>query len=313
MTVAEFSVAVTGIEEPVPGIRSLRLAAVDGGPLPSFVAGSHITVDCGGRRNAYSLTNDGVDPHEYHISVLHVRDGRGGSRFVHERVEFGTTLDVGLPRSAFAPCGRAAKHLLVAGGVGVTPIVSHLRHAARWSRPVQVLYTHREGFGAHVDDVVALAGPAAEIYVDQDAFRARTAAVLAEQPVGTHLYVCGPAPMIDFVVGTATGLGWPASRVHVERFALDLEPGEPFDVTLTRSGRTLHVPSGTTLLEILEDAGIPVPSLCRQGVCGECRIPVSDGVPLHRDLYLDDDTKSAGSALMCCVSRAAGATLEIPL
>lgn len=308
------TLVVTDIEEPVPGVRSLRLCAPDGRALPSFIAGSHLTLDCGGKRNSYSLTNDGFDPCEYRVSVLHVRDGSGGSRWVHQQLAVGDAVSALAPRSAFAPHPRAAKHLLIAGGIGVTPIVSHLRSARRWNHRAQVLYGYREGFGAHVDDVLALGGSDAELYVDREEMRMRLEKVLVDQPVGTHLYVCGPAAMIDHVLDTAAGVGWPASRLHLERFGADsLDPGEPFKVTLTKSARTLDVPRGTSMLEALERGGLDVPNLCRQGVCGECRIPVTRGVPLHRDLFLDDETKQRGDTMMCCVSRAAGTSLEVPL
>lgn len=276
--------------------------------------GSHLPLRCGTKWNSYSLTNDGLDPREYCVSVLRVVDGGGGSQWVHDQLTVGNAITALTPRSAFAPQPHASKHLLFAGGIGVTPIVSHLRAARQWNRNVQVLYSFRQGFGAHVDDIMKLGGLDAELYVDQDEFCVRVRMVLADQPIGTHLYVCGPGPMIDYVLDTAAGLGWPPSRLHLERFGVDtLDPGEPFRVNLTKSGRTINVPSGTSLLEALEAAGIAVPNMCRQGVCGECRIPVSGGVPLHRDLFLDDDTKATGTALMCCVSRASGPTLEVPL
>jgi dimethylamine monooxygenase subunit B len=305
---------VADIQDSVPGIRSLRLCAPDERALPTFIAGSHLTLDCGGKRNSYSLTNDGLDPREYRVSVLHVRDGGGGSRWVHEQLAVGDVVTALAPRSSFAPHPRAAKHLLIAGGIGITPIVSHLRSARRWNHRVHVLYGYREGLGAHVDDVRALAGPDAELYVDQNELCMRLEKVLADQPVGTHLYVCGPGAMIDYVLDSAAGAGWPPSRLHLERFGADtFDPGEPFKVTLTKSARTLDVPCGISLLEALERAGLDVPNLCRQGVCGECRIPVSGGIPLHRDLFLDDETKQRGDTMMCCVSRAVGPSLEVPL
>ncbi|BAX92165.1 PDR/VanB family oxidoreductase [Mycobacterium shigaense] len=314
MRTDELKLSVAAIEELVSGIRSLTLRALDGTPLPPFVPGSHLPLRCGAKWNSYSLTNEGLDPSEYCVSVLRVADGGGGSRWVHDQLAVGDAITALTPRSAFAPQPHAIKHLLIAGGIGVTPIVSHLRAARMWKRNIQVLYSFREGFAAHVDDVMDLGGLDAELYVDQDEFCVRTRKVLADQPIGTHLYVCGPGPMIDYVLDTAAGLGWPASRLHLERFGADtLDPGEPFRVNLTKSGRELDVPSGTSLLEALEAAGIAVPNLCRQGVCGQCRIPVSGGVPLHRDLFLDDETKTAGTALMCCVSRASGPMLEVPL
>ena len=157
--------------------------------------------------------------------------------------------------------------------------------------------------------------PHAELFTDgPEAFLAGLEKALVDQPLGTHLYVCGPGPMIDAVVAAATDTGWPASRIHLERFGLDaLDPGEPFSVTLTRTGTTVEVPSGTSLLEALEGAGVTVPNLCRQGVCGECRVPVQSGTPLHRDLFLSDDERASGNALMACVSRCDGPALEVTL
>ncbi|WP_262365849.1 PDR/VanB family oxidoreductase [Gordonia sp. OPL2] len=306
---------VTDIVDAATGIRSFTLAAPDGAVLPGFVPGSHLIVGAGDCTNAYSLTNDGVAPTSYQISVLRLADGNGGSRWMHDMLSVGDAVEVELPRSAFPPAARATKHLLVAGGIGVTPILSHLRAATRWNRDVQVLYTFRPGCGAHVDEIIALAGREAELFVDQSAFTERLTATLADQPIGTHLYLCGPSGMIDHVVATARGQGWPESRIHLERFGADaLDAGEPFTVRLTESGLTVDIPSGTSVLEALEGNGIAVANRCRQGVCGECRIPLSAGTADHRDLYLSDDEKSAGDAFMPCVSRAAaGCTLEVPL
>jgi ferredoxin-NADP reductase len=308
------NLTVTEVAEIGPEIKSFTFAAADGSPLPAFIPGSHLVVRAGDHSNAYSLTSEGTNPTEYQISVLRVTHSRGGSRWMHDRLSVGDILSVQTPRSTFAPASRATKHLLVAGGIGITPIISHLRAAYRWGRKVQVLYAFRDGHAAHVVDVVELAGIAAELFNQQQEFSDRLTPVLAEQPIGTHLYVCGPAAMIDYVTTTAAELGWPDSRVHLERFGSDaLDAGEPFSVTLTESGRVLQVPSGTSLLEALEQNGIAVPNRCRQGVCGECRIPVCGGDPVHRDLYLSDEEKKAG-ALMPCVSRAAkGSTLEVVL
>jgi ferredoxin-NADP reductase len=304
---------VTAVDDVVPDIRSITFAS-PGGPLPGFVAGSHLAIDVGGRTNPYSLTGENVRPDTYSISVLRVADGNGGSAWVHDHLDIGDTVCARLPRSAFAPVARAAKHLLLAGGIGVTPILSHLRAAHRWGREVQVLYTFRDGRGAHVDDVLELAPDAELLTAGPAEFVERLREVLADQPVGTHLYVCGPGAMIDAVIDAAIELGWPESRLHLERFGLDaLDPGDPFTVTLTAAGATLDVPSGTSLLEALEGAGVAVPNLCRQGVCGECKIPVASGKPLHRDLFLSDDEKARGDVLMPCVSRADGPSLEVSL
>lgn len=304
---------VTALDDHIPGIRSVTLADPSGQELPGFVPGSHLAIEVGNKINAYSLTGAGVAPHNYTISVLRVPNG-AGSAFVHERLAVGGRITARLPRSAFPPVARARRHLLIAGGIGITPIVSHLRAAQTWARETQVLYTFREGYAAHLDDILELA-PHAELIPDgPDVFMARLRATLTDQPLGTHLYVCGPGAMIDAVVAAAAEAGWPRSRIHLERFALDaLAPGKPFTVTLTKTGTTVEVPAGVSLLEALERAGLSIPNMCRQGVCGECRLPVESGTPLHRDLFLTSDEKSRGAVLMACVSRCDGPALEVTL
>jgi ferredoxin-NADP reductase len=304
---------VGAIDDSVPGIRTLTLTAADGGVLPSFTPGSHLVIECGEVANAYSLTSDSVMPHEYVVSVLECPAGAGGSRWIHHELAVGDSVVTRPPRSAFAPVLRARRHLLIAAGIGVTPMMSHLRSAARWGREVRLLYLHREGRGAYVEEIKALTDEA-RFYTDRASFVADVSPTLAAQPLGAHLYVCGPASFIDHVVTEAVADGWPASRIHLERFGIDaLDPGEPFSVVLTDSGAELVVESGVSLLDALQAHGHDIPNMCRQGVCGECRIPVSGGDIAHRDLYLTDADKQAGDSMMSCVSRAAGAGLELPL
>lgn len=307
------SLEVAAVRELAPGIRSVALQRPDGAALPAFPPGSHLVLTCGGRRNAYSLTGDGSVSTEYRISVLLRPGGAGGSAFVH-RLQVGEEVQVQGPRSAFAPVSTARHHLLVAGGIGITPMLSHARAAVRWGRSFSLLYGHRPGAGAHVAELEQLCGDAFAGFDSTPELLDAVAAALAGQPVGTHVYVCGPAPLIAFVEETAATLGWPAERVHAERFsAADLDPGEPFVARLRRSGRRVAVPAGVSLLSALEDAGLPVPSMCRQGVCGECRVPVTAGRPLHRDLYLSAAERAAGDTVMCCVSRSADDEMELDL
>lgn len=304
---------VTAIDDTIDGIRTLTLADPDGAALPSFTPGSHIVVECGGSTNAYSLTGDGNSPTAYVISVLRCAEGAGGSRWIHDELALGDTVAAGPPRSAFAPVLRARRHLLVAAGIGITPMVSHLRSAQLWGRDVRLLYIHREGRGAYVDTIAQLGGHSA-IHTVRAAFTEELLAALADQPFGTHLYVCGPASFIESVTAAATDLGWPASRIHLEHFGSEaLDPGEPFAVRVTSTGEEFVVDAGDSLLEELERRGFEVPNLCRRGVCGECRIPVSAGAITHRDLYLTDAEKKAGDALMACVSRGGDETLEVAL
>lgn len=284
------------------GVRTLKLSVPDGGLLPAYVPGSHLVVECGGRSNAYSLLDDGAVSACYRISVLLCPDGTGGSRWIHD-LRVGTELAVSLPRSAFPPVAAGRHHLLIAAGIGVTPILSHARAAQRWGRSSTVLYRYRPGHGVHLAELRELCGTGLEEFVDRTSFADRFAALLVTQPLGAQLYVCGPGPFTDQVLASAEAAGWPRERLHSERFsAADLGPGRAFSVRLT-DGRTLEVPTGESLLAVLERNGFNVPNRCRQGVCGECRIGVAGGRPEHRDYYLSEPERAANDSLMCCVSR----------
>ncbi|MBX7431434.1 PDR/VanB family oxidoreductase [Mycobacterium sp. Y57] len=291
----------------------------DGAPLPSFTPGSHIVVECGGterRANAYSLTGDGIAPAAYVISVLRCppeSGGSGGSQWIHDELAVGDSVVTRPPRSAFAPVLRARRHLLVAAGIGITPMVSHLRSARLWGRDARLIYIHRPGRGAYLDQIGELADHTS-IHTRRAEFTDELMAALADQPFGSHLYVCGPASFIESVTAAAAGFGWPASRVHIEHFgSAALDPGEPFDVHIASTGEEFTVESGVSLLEALESRGYDIANLCRQGVCGECRIPVARGAITHRDLFLGDAEKQAGESMMACVSRAGGESLELNL
>ncbi len=294
---------VVAVDDGVPGIRTLTLARTDRAVLPSFTPGSHVVIEYPGGANAYSLTGETAAPREYVVSVRDCPDGRGGSRWIHRDLAVGATVVVHPPRSAFAPVLRARKHLLIAAGIGITPMITHLRSARRWDREVALLYIHRDGRGAYVDEIKALTDHAG-FFTDRAAFRAELSPTLATQPFGTHVFICGPGPFIDDVVAAAIDAGWPASRIHVEHFGAELAPGEPFEVDLARSATAFTVNSGESLLDALESHGHAVPSMCRQGVCGECRVPVRAGAVLHRDLYLSEDQRA--ESMMACVSRGVG-------
>jgi dimethylamine monooxygenase subunit B len=295
-------------------IRHLRLADPGGARLPSFAPGSHIVLDAGGRANAYSLTGETFDPQAYTVSVLRLDDGDGGSRWIHDTLAVGDRIDVSPPRSTFAPVASARHHLLIAGGIGVTPILSHTRAAAALGRSFEVVLSHRPGRATHLEALRELCPPGRlATATSPEATRQVVIDRLADQPLGTVLYVCGPTAMMEAVIDAAQALGWPPERIHTEAFTTGaLDPGEPFVARLA-SGRRIEVPSGISLLEALESSGVEVSNLCRQGVCGECRVGVVAGVPLHRDLFLTDEEKEAGDCVMCCVSRSRGPELELAL
>ncbi|MGC0366403.1 ferredoxin-NADP reductase [Rhodococcus sp. 27YEA15] len=295
-------------------VRQLVLASAAGTPLPSFTPGSHVALRWSdGLYNAYSLTGPSIEPEFYTVSVRLDENGRGGSRWAHSLRE-GDLVHLRPPRSDFAPILTARHHVYVAGGIGVTPVLSHVRAAVDWGRSFQVLYAFRPGFGAHFDELTQLCGDRLQAVASATQLEQILDDALADQPLGTHLYSCGPRSMIEAVADAAHAKGWPAARIHSEAFGSGpLDAGLPFAAKLGRSGMIVPVPSGTSLLDVLLDKGINVPNLCRQGVCGECRLSVRGGRIEHRDLYLSEDEKASGDSMMPCVSRAAGDLLELEL
>lgn len=272
------------------GVRRIRLV----GELRSYTPGSHLDVLCGAdergrpRWNSYSLTGDGFRPEHYEIWV---RLGSGGSRWMH-RLRPGDVVETGHPRSGFAPVHTARHHLLVAAGIGITPILSHFRAAQAWRRSVEVHHVSRDA--AHADDLHGhISGSRDEFWRTLD---------LTDQPLGTHLYVCGPKPFMDEVTTRARDAGWPPTRIHVEHFGASPATGEPFTAHLRRTGTTLQVGEGETLLDALRSADIDVPNRCRKGVCGECVTPYTAGDPVHSDLYLQPSEHP--THITPCVSRA---------
>ncbi|MUL50116.1 oxidoreductase [Mycobacterium sp. CBMA293] len=314
---AGFELEVTGRHLQTDSIVSITFRDPSGTRLPSYVAGSHLVVQYGDsanlRANAYSLTGSGNDPAEYTISVLLVEDGDGGSVAMHQ-LAVGDRVWVSRPRSNFAPTANAKHTLLVAAGIGITPVLSHARYAAEWGTSASMIYVYRRGQGAHVDEAKDLLGSALTECHDRNSFQKVLTEQLTSQHLGTHLYVCGPADFMDSVLEQARELGWPEGLLHLEHFgAGQLDAGEPFAAILVRSGVRLEVPAGVSLLEALEKEGKQIPNMCRKGICGECTVPVLRGTPHHRDIYLSDEEKEENALMMCCVSRSVDQELELDL
>jgi dimethylamine monooxygenase subunit B len=313
MSSALIDVVVAGIDEPAPRVRTLRLVPPDPTPLPPFVPGSHVEVECGGRRNAYSLTSDPRDASHYEISVLRCEDGSGGSRYLHDHLEPGDRLRISQPRSAFAPPASARRHLLIGAGIGITPFLSYARAFARTGAPYEIHHVYRADGAPHAE-LATLPGDRVVLHRGRATFWDSLPALLASASLGTHLSVCGPPAMIDAVLAAARAAGWPEHRLHSERFVgVEAPPGAPFRARLRSRDAVIDVGSTVPLLDALLDAGIEVPHLCRQGVCGECKVRVLRGRPLHHDLHLSDAERAAGTVVMACVSRAEDAELELDL
>jgi len=316
MSLDSLQVRVSTIREVAPLIREFTLEPEEG-HLPAFSPGSHVQVIMpdGVReiRNAYSLCGDPRDTSRYRIAVRLQENSRGGSRFMHTRVNVGDRLRVTPPANFFAPATKGVRHLLIAGGVGITPFMSYIPELERQGALFELHYLYRSSqTGAYHEELEARLGNRFSGYDSEKGERCDLSALLLGREPGTHVYICGPESLIEGVCSTARALGWPESLIHFEAFAAP-EPGEPFQVSLARSDRVIEVGADESLLEALERAGVTVPNLCRGGVCGQCVTPVVEGAVDHRDHFLSVDEKRANHCVMPCVSRAIGKHLTLDL
>ncbi|MFC0220421.1 PDR/VanB family oxidoreductase [Pseudochelatococcus lubricantis] len=313
-------VRVSEIEPVAESIKRVRLERPDGRPLPPFSPGAHVVVSMndGGRirRNPYSLMSEPDDRGYYAISVLRAEKSRGGSAFIHDVLKAGDELTISHPVNLFPADKRGRKHILIAGGIGITPFIAMMAGFAHDNVPFELHYAMRSrAHGAYWRDLVANYGAhRIKPYFSAEYQVLPVATLLENQPLGTHVYVCGPDRLTDCVLDAARNTGWPAANVHTERF-LAPAGGKPFDVELIRSGITVHVGEHESILEAVEAAGIDAPCLCRGGACGQCETSViaCDGQLLHHDVYLSDDEKAGGRKIMICVSRFEGTRLSLDL
>ena len=311
-------VQVARVEAVTPEINRYTLCAADGSWLPPFSGGSHITVlipdGDDTRRNAYSLMSSPYDVGQYQIAVRRVDSGRGGSAALHREVHDGDQLDITAPVNLFPLAKRARHHVFIAGGVGVTPIFAQLEElSAKANSSFEVhLAVRGPEHAALGQELQAKYGEAVTVYSRPGA-RLAIAEILADRPLGTHVYVCGPDSMISDAVESAKHWGWTGSHIHFERFDDVGSSGEPFSVTLARSGVTLDVSPEQSILEAAEAAGHQIPYLCRGGACGECETEVVevDGVIDHRDDWLSESERASNHVIMPCVSRATCTKLVI--
>lgn len=316
----EMTVRVTAITQVADKVKRFRFERADGQPMPVFSGGSHVVVGMRDgsvlRRNPYSLMSSPTDTSGYEISVLRVEHSRGGSAFLHEKLKLGGQLTLSQPLNLFPVNQLGRKHILMAGGIGITPFIAMMDQMERANQNFELHYavrtrTHgaywrelQENYGAH----------RVKIYCDEEKLFIPADAILGNQPLGTHLYVCGPAGMITGILGQARALGWPAQNLHSEEF-LAPPPGKPFKASLMKSGKTIEVHSHQSILEAVEAAGIDAPYLCRGGACGQCETNVlaCDGVIEHNDHFLEPEDKASGRKIMICVSRINGSGITLDL
>lgn len=321
MSAAGFSVRVARKTVEAEGICSFELVRTDGQPLPAFAAGSHIDVEIpGGTTRQYSLCNDPAETHRYQIAVLRDAGSRGGSIAMHDRVNEGDVLSISAPKNHFALAHDAKSHLLLAGGIGVTPLLCMVERLAQLGAEFQMHYcTRSKARTAFVQRIGASAfASRVAFHFDDGAPEQRLDldAALARPEPGRHLYVCGPKGFMDAVLAKARAQGWPEAQIHYEFFAAEVvaraDDGS-FEVKLASCGRVIRVAADRTVVQALSEAGVSVATSCEQGVCGTCLTRVIEGMPDHRDMYLTPEEQAAGDQFLPCCSRSKSALLVLDL
>jgi vanillate O-demethylase ferredoxin subunit len=298
------------------GICSFQLVAEDGGALTPFEAGSHVDVEVQpGTIRQYSLYNDPADRSNYSIAVLKDNNGRGGSVAMHRDADAGSVFRISEPRNNFPLRGTSNCPLLIAGGIGVTPLLSMARHLSSCGAEFEMHYCTRtlsrtafveeirnspfsKSVNFHFDD-----GP------EEQRFSAAKLFTSTRVTDDRDLYVCGPQPFIELIEAAAKDAGWQRGRVHREFFSLtrfESGAGGEFRIQLKSSGRIFTVPADKSAVDILRENHINIEVSCEQGICGTCVTRVIEGQLDHRDMYLSDDEKASGKIFTPCCSRGQG-------
>lgn len=293
-------------------VKSFQLAAADGTPLPPFTAGAHIRVSLpGGDDRPYSLIAVGdaaalARPISYRLGVRLEETGAGGSRYMHG-LEVGDTLVTTAPKNDFTLIKSAAPVVLIAGGIGITPLTSMATSLKHLGVPYQLHYCGRsQGLLAFLAALKDMHGPALTEHYDTDDSALDLKALIAGLDSTSQIYVCGPAGLIEAVRETAAARGFAKSQVHFELFApkVSADGNGTFEVELRSTGQVFAVPADRSIVEVLEAAGVDLTYDCKRGDCGICQTTVLSGVPDHRDVILTDAERATNSVMQICVSRA---------
>lgn len=316
MDLHPLNLRVTQYAAEAKDIVLIELRAADGHNLPPFTAGAHLELLVSGNLpRHYSLLNPPHERDRYLIAVGLAPKSRGGSQFIHQHLRVGDTLASSLPRNHFPLNENLERYCLVAGGIGITPILSMVHWCVAHGKDWRLVYCARnQQRSAFYQTLRDLAPERVTMHFSDDTGQhLDTTRLFDTLRDNEHLYGCGPAPLLDALQAAA---GPHTERLHVERFnapPVNSEGDEGFTVHLRRSDRSLWVAPEQSILEVLEAHDISLPFSCRAGICGSCETTVCEGLPDHRDLILSDSDKAAGHSLMVCVSRALSESLVLDL
>lgn len=314
------TVKIVSKEPAAEGVMRFELRPTESGCLPEFSAGAHIDVRLpNGAVRQYSLCNDPSERDRYEIAVLLDPSGRGGSRSAHVDLSTGDLLQISVPRNQF-PLHPARHSILLAGGIGITPMLSMAEQLTQDGASFELHYCARSNARMAYKDRILRSHYAGQTYFhfdDGDPIQRFDAnQVLAHPDVDVHLYVCGPQGFMDYVINSARQLHWADTSIHFEYFSAPKVTANgrgEFEVQLASSGMLIKVPAGKSIAQALGDAGIAVPLSCEQGICGTCLVGVLDGIPEHRDYYLSEDAKATNRQVTLCCSRALSPRLVLDL
>lgn len=315
------SVTVRRKTAETPDVFSLELVAAENAALPSFSAGAHIDLHCpNGLVRQYSICNTPGSGDHYLIGVLREPQSRGGSNSIHDSVREGDRLVIGAPRNHFQLREEAPRSLLLAGGIGITPLLSMAGRLSTIQAAFELHYCarsrERAAFVQHIETSAYAGSTTFHFSNGRQEGRLDFPALLSRRVSGTHLYVCGPRSFVKAAQDCALAYGWPEDAVHREYFAG--EPVEParnreFRVRLASTGAVLVVKADKSVAETLIEHGIDLPMSCEQGVCGTCLTRLLAGVPDHRDSYLTPEEHARNDVFMPCCSRAKDDLLVLDL
>lgn len=315
-------VFVKSVTHLADGINAWEFRRPGGAELPAFTAGGHIDLLLSnGLVRSYSLCNSQDERNRYVVAVRMDDPGRGGSKFVHQSLRAGDRIDISLPRNHFRLVEDASHVLLIAGGIGITPIWSMVQRLESLGRSWQLHYCVRtRDRCAFFDELSALeARRPGRVHFNFDhepgAKVTDIGALVAGALRGAHLYCCGPRPMLEAFEAATARNGIPPELVHLENFSPVAEAALDggFEVELRRSGKVLAIPPGQTILDILIDAGLSPLHSCMQGVCGTCETVILDGIPDHRDSVLTPAEKASNRTMMICCSGSKSARLVLDI
>ena len=314
---------VSQITHEAQDVLGLELKAPSGQALPPFVAGAHIDVHLpNGLCRQYSIANAPSERHRYVLGVGLRPASRGGSAFIHRQLQVGQRLKVGPPRSLFGLSEGADQHLFVAGGIGITPILSMVAACQARAQPWRLLYCVRSRAKA------AYAWPLAQIgskhivlHVDEETGGQPPdlSEFLGAPAPGVHVYCCGPSGLMNAVENRARQAGYGQEQIHFERFSADgAQPGstqsqQAFTAVLHRSGLRVPVAHDMSLLDALEQHGVSIPYACREGLCRSCEVGIVSGQADHRDHVLSEHERVTQRCVLPCVSRSLGPELVLDL